>query len=232
MSPVAVTPANNFMHAQSSICCISVCSGIMSIIFTSIIVNQMSSQGDSLSGDGMEGLPDTYTTFSAFLLKSRDSAISGLVAWCCCGGVFVGVGRMMIEKREGLKACCIIEGLCACSNCLGSLTLISYFIFVCVLIYGMSDPAGACASVNMMTTTVPPTLAAGIAAKPVTMQGCVAWVASLKTPFTTTAVWIAFLACCNCCTTIACATGAKFAYETEEAFDDEEYGGGGMQDYY
>lgn len=237
MQGMSAVFAERFLHAQSALCSLTCCSGIISMIFTFVLIYQIGEAKTSIIGTTSVDvkLAADLPPQDAFIKNIEDqmaytkwTSPIGLLFSLCFMSVWIVVARHFVQERNvmGLKFCCIFEGLCSCLACCEGLGWCIYFICICTALATISDPASVCKDTSSIswlgyTTPLPSTTATAPA-----VDDCVKLLTGLQTPFQTCAIWVFFMAIFACCAASICGTGAKFAKDTEEVFEDEEFGGG------
>jgi len=233
VSKRAEKSANSFMHAQSGICGLSMLSALCSLGFTLIILHQIKKVVAAATTTA--DIPKEFAGWEAIMDKAWISALGQLAGACFVGSILVALGRKFVEdgQRGGMKLCCFLEGCCGCLGVMEVCALCGYLIFVMWAYSAMSNPATVCAGLSSISTLAT-TTAAPVArrltdtsadATTTALASCEKWITALK-PAMLTSVFF-FLCMCLLSTTVTafCLSGAKFANETAETFEDEEYGG-------
>jgi len=245
MSKRAWVPAHKFMHAQTSICFGMVVNAIVSLIFTILIMNQLKTAMETMSGVDQKSMPAAYATMEQQMEHYQWMGYISIVVAACVGGFIVAVARFIISERSdcGLCSCCILEGCCSCGAALQALVLIGYFVVFIQLLNSdihkqLCDPNTHSQIAGWLQTTPSPSTAAAGSTGSTGVSGtqsdtvvqCEEWVRAMKTPFETCAIYLGVFSLMTCLQFCCCGAGSYFAHETRDAFEDEEYGG--ESDYY
>lgn len=235
MSVRSARPAQRFMNAQIGICCLMLAAALTSIIFSYIIASSLSDVGFTDDGKGREeGLDAQHKQMGDMMMQSRSWALFSLLEVACIGGIIVTIARVLLEQRKGIRICCIVEGIlagCECCACIGYASLL---IFVYILYLALDDPEKVCterAKLLPSPTSMPSSqevqvaaVASGVSKASTTtsvQSDCEAMVKAMAKPLQICIAWISILACISMCTVGACSAGAKFADDTDEAFEDD-----------
>lgn len=213
-------PAEQFLYSQASMCGCASLSACISAIFTLIIYQQYKSGFEKITGT-QAAVPENVKGMESYFNSIYVVGILQILEACCCFSIVFGIARYFVQSRErnGIRFCCLLDGCCTGWSCVSICSTCSGFIFCCIAASTLANPKEICAQV---TTTVPPTLAAGQAAA----VECETVVTALQSPVTTTAVWFGFLTLFTCIFVCLCGWGTKSSNDLHNAFEDEEYGGG------
>jgi len=229
VSKHAAVPATNFMHTQSALCGCSMLSGVISLLFTLIMLSQLQPLLDLQTKTGVDEKIPTRDQFMENVSKHAWAvALTQICEAACLGSILVAIGRHFIQTGSsgGMRLCCVVDGVYSvCGLCQGFAGCIG-FIFLCTAVSQMDNAAEMCAKYSTSVTAAPGVVAATTTAAPwfATTATCPQILAALKKPATTFLLWIGTLICTICIVGGICGAGSKFAGETHEIFEDEEYG--------
>jgi len=226
VSKRAAVPASNFMHTQSALCGCSMLSGVISLLFTLIMLSQLQPLLDLQTKTVVDEKIPTRDQFMENVSKHAWAvALTQICEAACFGSILVAIGRHFIQTGSsgGMRLCCVVDGVYSvCGLCQGFLGCIG-FIFLCTAVSQMDNAAEMCLKYSV--TPAPGVVAATTAAPYfATTATCPQILAALKKPATTFLLWIGTLVCTICIVGGICGAGSKFAGETHEIFEDEEYG--------
>jgi hypothetical protein len=226
VSKRAEKSANGFMHAQSGICGLSVISGLCSLVFSLIILHQLKKAIETHTDTST--LPSKFTGWEEVMQKVWIQALGQLLCGCCLGAILVAIGRNFIDTANsfGMKICCGFEGCCGCLTLIESMFLVGYLIFLIYCWSQMSDPAALCKTFSSaIASAQEQATAATTGATPQSeFASCEDWIKVLKPIMFTSVCFFCCMSILVCKMMAACFAGAKFANETAEIFEDEEYG--------
>lgn len=227
-------PASRFMNAQSGICSVVAVKGCCAIFFIIILAFQVHEAHQSLYGES-----STFTAWSIpedkQYVKRMEAGMKyqkwlvplGSILACCGMAAWVYVARVFVIDRNlnGLRCCWLTEGCCCMCGCLEWIGSIISFFVVSGTVYSFSDPKAICADSSNNFGYTP-----GAAANANTQ--CETWVAACKVPLTTLSIMLVIFCIIELFGVCACGFGAKTAYDTELALEDEEFGGFAGGAYY
>lgn len=228
-----VSPAANFLHAQSyytgavscQICCGMIFGGIMTAIWKnknmSFLFTEVVGQTPSATTELGQSFWFAQNGWWAYLIL--------WVVWCCIGLAIMGIAGKCVHSQStgGLCACSIFEGICSCCSCLTCAGLFwkVVAVFMLVSVYGSEvGKETVCSTLLSMN----PTNVTPIGGAPQTFQtnpqypNCLLLVDGMHTIYIVAGVYTIILLCLECSILGACVSGAKFAHETKEAIEDSE----------
>jgi len=240
MSKREAPAASNFMHAQSSICGILTCSSLISMIFSIVILKewQHTEKYMPFLHPDMNGTANgTATPMSAASVLEGYAPIYWMVGvgsflWACClGSVVVIIARFLLSSRnkEGIRFCCIVEGICAGYIGCQSLAACSSLIFMAVSVAALSATGNTWCSTAWYEQSIPPPAAASSSE----FQGCLDAMFGLHKIGVIFTINLAVVLCIGLLYAAACGAGAKFAGDAKDLMEDaEDRSDDGNEDYY
>lgn len=218
--PAAVyKPASNWMNVQSGIVSCCMCFVCLSCCTSLAIYFTVKDVAWSSIKYGASTPPPLATSLKASAASLGTYTLVGAACHCCivciCGGAFVALSRYILQTRnkDGLKICCIGEGVfSACGFCEGCCACIQ-FIFIVSAVASMSDTKSYCKGVTPAAT----------------LASCEQATSALQTVLWIVCVWSGLTVCIQCGYAALCGVAAKYADDTGKAleggFGADQWGG-------
>jgi len=227
------------MHTQTGVCGTSMCSSIMSSIFSMIIFYEVKEFLPLLAKVPKGQLaqdPKDVTGQIEMLQYDWYSAIISLVLSCCIGSCLVFLARNAIETRNGgcLRAFCIIEGICSAYQCCQAMCVVAGLVSLSILLAAFSDTSKVCNSALQQMVhdgafhTITVTTTQGSMTNP-DYANCIKAIDSMKQVAYIFAAQLALTTCLGCAMAALCGSGSRFADDTDRAIEEEEFGMSGME---